>query len=245
MSFKAKPWITWSLKCVISAGILYVIFTNIPLSAVGSVVTSAKPALVGLAILLGFVMRYVAAYRMKILTSRQGLSPSTWQIYKINLMTSFYGMFLPGYLAGGAIRWYKLARLDNKPSEALISIVVNRWFQTVTVILLGLGFWSADEHARDHGWIGSTLLGLLGLFLILYVLVFNRTVAAGVSRRVGRLRFLPENLRGWLQQTFEAAGMYGGLQKRVVTKLWLLSFAAESIGICSFLCFAGSRKFIC
>ncbi len=113
-----KKLLLWLLKLSITSGILNYIFTIILLSVVIASIISAKLSYIIIALLIVAFTIYIEAYQMKLLTDKQGTSLSTRQIIEINLTTRFYGLFLPG-LAGGAIRWYKLSRPDNKSAEAL------------------------------------------------------------------------------------------------------------------------------
>ena len=114
-----RPFL-WVLRLCITVGILYYLFTKIPFSDVIASITSTRVGYVLIAFLIQVFIRYIAACRMKILTERQGMSLSILQILGITFSTIFYGLFLPGgILTGGAIRWYKLSKPDNKPAEAL------------------------------------------------------------------------------------------------------------------------------
>ena len=129
-----KKWFSWILKLSITSGILYYIFTIIPFSEVITSIISAKVSYILIGLLIGLLMPYTAAYQMKLLTDKQGMSLSIRQIIEINLATRFFGFFLPG-LAGGAIRWYKLSRPDNKSAKALASMVFNRLIDTIVLVI--------------------------------------------------------------------------------------------------------------
>ena len=240
MGPRTKSWLSWSMKAAVSAIILFYIFTKIPFSDVIASVRATKVFPVVLGLLLGFLVRYAEASRMKILTDLQGMSFSTGHIYKINLMTSFYGMFLPGSLAGGAIRWYKLSRPDNKPSEAFISIAFNRWIHTTGIVLFGLIFWSLDWEARASAFIGGTFLLMLTVLFVIYLAAFNRSATAFFSKRVRHLVVLPEEIRNRLVQLLEAVRYYDGLPARTTLRLWALTGAGEFIGVGSYYCFVWS-----
>jgi uncharacterized membrane protein YbhN (UPF0104 family) len=135
---------------------------------------------------------HMAAVQMWILTRAQKISLSVRQLLVINLSTAFYGLFLPGYLSGGAIRWYKISRPDNKSVEALAAIGYNRLVELGSVVLLGLVFWAGDPMARTNPFIALVFVGLLVALAAASLLLFSTTASAYVLRLVGRLP-----LTGW------------------------------------------------
>ena len=168
-----KKWFSWLLKLSITSGILYYIFKTIPFSEVIKSIMSAKVGYIVIAMLIMALVIYVEAYGMKILTEKQGMALSTFQIIEINLVTRFYGLFLPGYLAGGAIRLYKLSQPENKWREALASITFNRLIGTIVLVIVGILFWMLDTNSRSNYMIGSILFAMLSGLLIMHFLVFH------------------------------------------------------------------------
>jgi len=88
-----RKWFLWVLKLSITSGILYYIFKIIPFSEVITSIISAKVSYIIVGLLISPFVKYVEAYRMRILSDNQGMSLSTPQIYEINFVTSFYGFF--------------------------------------------------------------------------------------------------------------------------------------------------------
>jgi len=84
---------------MLALGLAYV-----PLLNVGHVLANAKPSCVACGIGLLFIMRLTSGYSMNIITRHQGMPQSTIDIFKIGFATTFFGLFLPGYIASGAIR---------------------------------------------------------------------------------------------------------------------------------------------
>jgi len=105
---------TWIFKCSLSVSLLALVLWYVPLLEIGGELAHAKPAWIISAFGLFLVMRMISAYRMRLITRRQEMSLSTFEIFKIGLVTSFFGLFLPGNIAGGAIRWHMLSSKDKK-----------------------------------------------------------------------------------------------------------------------------------
>jgi len=123
-----KKWGSLLLKLTVPIGILLYIFSIVPLSEVMTAIAAAKVYYVAMALVVVLLMPYIDSHRMKMLTDVQSMTLSIRQIYKINLITRFYGILLPGQLASGAVRWYKLSQPDKQRAGALASIFFSRFY---------------------------------------------------------------------------------------------------------------------
>src|SRR3569833_798143 len=94
------------------------------------------------------IMGYIDANRTKMMTDLQDMTLSVAAIVRINFITSFYSLFLPGYLAGGVIRWHRLARHESKPAQAQAIVLFGRVISTLVSVALGFTCWALDGRAR-------------------------------------------------------------------------------------------------
>ena len=130
------------LRFAIAIAIIIFLLTKISIADVINSVLSAKLLYVTPAIILTLLAWYVASYKLKFFSNMQGLTISTFQAFEIDVSTLFYGLFLPGgNLTGGVIKFYKLSRKDNKLSEALVALALDRVFATLALCIVGLFFW--------------------------------------------------------------------------------------------------------
>ena len=116
--------------------------------------------------------------RMQVLTRQVGIGLSTLKILEISLVSAFYSMFLPGELGGGAVRWYKLSRPDNKPVEAMASITLDRLIDTIILVVLGILFWLLAAPETRHPLAGLVFITTLGAMLAILSLILSRRTAA-------------------------------------------------------------------
>ena len=177
---------------------------------------------------------------MEILTKKQGLPIKRRAILQINLVTRFYNLFLPGFLSGGAIKWYKLSSVSGMPTKALISIVFNRFFDTLTAVLIGLLFWTLDVNARSNYLIGGTLFILLLGLLLLYFLTFNKHTFQFSDLVLKRLSFIPKSIRNWFAKWLDTANEFSDFSKQNFLYLLFISFIGNILGIVLFYLFAVS-----
>lgn len=233
-----RSLISWLFKLVVSATLLALVFNALPFSDLIGALGRADPFLVLVAYLTTPPVLYLGAVQFWLLTRAQGMSQSVRQILTVNLATQFYGLFLPGSLAGGAIRWYKLARPEGKRAESLAVILFNRQVEVTVVVGLGLAFWLADPLARDKGWVLVLFGALLFASVIGYFVFFG---ASNISLRVA-LMFNPRGIlaKPWekLVKTLRSAGRFGGLGAARVTAVIGLILASQLISILSLVLLA-------
>ena len=201
----------FALKLAVSGGLLAVVFSMIPLDGVARSLLAARWELVALCLAVMFVAHYVKSIQMHLLTKPLGITLSPGRIFVINLITKFYGLFLPGIIAGGAIRWYHLSREDRKPAQAFAAIIMNRVLETSVILGLGLGFWLLD---RNAGTVlsGRVLVPVVALSVLLYLLTFSRRVHALLLRWTA-LAAVPDRVAQKLRKVLASLGQYEDLSR--------------------------------
>ena len=228
-------------KWVLSLLLLALVLAYVPLEDVGRELANAKPLWVIGGIGLVFIMRLTSAYRMNIITRHQGMSLSTIDIFKIGFVTTFFGLFLPGYIAGGAIRWHMLSRKDKKGAEAIASIAFDRVNDTIVLLLLGsIGLIAAYPTPVSPvvPWIlTATLVALVFLYAVL------------LSPQATRLSIKITTLLGLYQRPFfnkiftrltDSMARFDQFSVIVRLQLWCLSLLCHVLGTLVFVLMAGA-----
>lgn len=227
----------WALRLFITVSILYYLLTKISFTEVIASITSVKVGYVLIGFLISIFIRYIAAYRMKLLTDRQGMSLSALQILGISFSTIFYGLFLPGgYLTGGLVRWHKLSKPDNKSAEAVAAIVFDNIIDVTNLCMVGILFWVLDKPS-DQKYISlgfGTVLG--GLFLI-YVFILTATILRNDANLIN-LTFIPKILRDKANKLIISLGRYRDLSPGYLGIILALSLAYNLFGIVAHYLFA-------
>ena len=156
------PLLRKLLAVAVSAGLLGLVVWFVPLAEVWRALRSVDPLWLVAAYALVIAARWPQAIRFCMVSARQGMAITVPQVFKISLVITFYGMFLPGYIAGGAVRWYLLQKADRKPVEAFVIMVFTRTVEvTVTAVLaVALAALYATGQVRE-----PLLLGLLMVVL--------------------------------------------------------------------------------
>jgi uncharacterized protein (TIRG00374 family) len=234
MTNNKKSGFFFPAKIAVATVIIYYIFKIIPITEVIESIAGARYIYIiaGLVTMLATVV--ASATRLKRLTDMQGMSFSTCRIAKINLVARFYGLLLPGYLAGGVIRWYKLSQDNKKRAEALAAIGFSRINYTTVLVIVGFSFLIID---MPHVPPAFTVLILLSVFMslsVLYFIAFNSKVFHLLqSLNLDKIKFLPVWLRDKISKLIVAMLEYQGLSRRTLCFVTGASLVENILGILS------------
>ena len=146
------------------------------------------------------------------------------RIAEINLVTFFYGLFLPGDLAGGAVRWRRLTRAGGKGADTLVSLVYGRLVFTFVLVAVGLAF-LALENPRALIQAQGVILGTILLFLIAIYVVGSLYRTNQLARDL--------NLWTWLAKLFEAANRFHTMPLKSLSLVVAISVVENLVGILS------------
>lgn len=115
--------------------------------------------------------------KWKLLLAGRGITVGLWRLLAFNLVAVVWSTFLPGQIAGEAVKMVRLARAGAEGGALAASVVVDRITGLIGILILGLGgAWLSTEApvgARNALMIsiGAALvvaaLGLVGLSLVI------------------------------------------------------------------------------
>jgi uncharacterized membrane protein YbhN (UPF0104 family) len=168
--------------------LLLAVVAAVPFEEVTTALWGAKPWLVvaGFALLAPKLL--TAGLRMVALSRAQGLRLGLGGLVALNLATSFYALFLPGHLAAGAVRWYKLTRVEGRPGAALAVVAFSRLIELEVTLAIGLGFWALDAKARALHALPALIAALRSPAVWPCTLPHRRSLLGGRGWLMGRGR---------------------------------------------------------
>ena len=239
---KVRARLAWLLKLLVSSALLWYIARRISLRTLGEALAGADLVLVGLGLALSAAGMAAAARQLQVLAEGQGIRLSAKDALALNLATSFYNLLLPGALAGGVARWYRLARSHaaEQPIAAIAVILCSRFVELTTVLVAGLLFWAADPLARSNHLVPATFAGLLtGLLLLGRAVTGPRRGPAW--QREGRWSLgtvLPRVWRDRWGVGLDALGRFRSMRAPTLRRLVVASVARHLLMIAGFYCFA-------
>ena len=196
-------------------------------SPVLSGIRAARPGFIGAAFLATLIVQAAIAHRLRLLAQAQGGGLGTRDVMEINLVTLFYGLFLPG---GGitalVIRFYRLTRVDRRYTATLAAIVCDRLLATATLCVAGLLFWLLDGPQRSKPALLVLLAGSAATALVLAPM-FHAAPARWISLVASRLPLV----RGVWPRIAEALAVFRAIPLRGQIALAGLSLGAHVLGI--------------
>lgn len=200
----ASRW-NWRLlgKLVVTGSVLGLLFVNIPLAEVGAVLRLADMWMVALGLMASLTVQGIAALRLGRLLRALGARLPLPKLFRVNLATLFYGLFLPGgNITGAAVRYYSLARQESDPQAILIALACDRLVATVTLCVTGLMFALIAAPASGGPLLAGMVLAVAGLLAVQAILFTSlplplpRAMARALARRLtARSGKIAETLR--------------------------------------------------
>jgi hypothetical protein len=185
------------------------------------------------------VTRLPNAIRIKIIADALALRLSIKTIAITQLSTSFYGILLPGAIAGGAASWIKYVQRGVDASRALACIVVNRATEILTSASVGLSFWVIDRKltAMPNGvFLAMAAVALLSLFLLIFGRAHYLSSVVAHGMRLAPLKSNP--LYGKLFAFSNDLARMRELRRGSLMTMLTASVAQELLGITAVFCFA-------
>ncbi len=113
-----------ALKIVVSAALIYFIFTKIDFEEVLVVLKKTNPFYLLLAILFFIISKVIAAFRLNLYLHKLNIPLSQMSNLKLYLLGMFYNLFLPGGIGGDAYKGYLLKKNFKVDTKKVISILV-------------------------------------------------------------------------------------------------------------------------
>lgn len=121
------------LKFIVSAALLYFIFTKIPFSEVLTIVQKAQPLYVFGALLFFVVSKIIAAFRLNLYFHEIGVLLTQKSNLKLYLLGMFYNLFLPGGIGGDAYKGYYVKQHFEVPTKKVVAVL---FFDRLSGLLL-------------------------------------------------------------------------------------------------------------
>ncbi|MDA8166032.1 MAG: lysylphosphatidylglycerol synthase transmembrane domain-containing protein [Desulfobacteraceae bacterium] len=220
-------------KLLLSGGLLAYLFWKFPAADTFAAMRETRLLPFAGAALTLFPITLLGGCQALYMTRAQGIPLSLRDMVRINLATAFYALFLPGVLAGGAVKWYKLARAGSKPAQAAAVVLFNRYMETFAVVLVGVLFLLPDPlPTGGFRSLKTASLFLLVLFLIGYGLLLLPRLPEKAERWIARLP-LPQPVQEKRRKLLDAMQRFQDLRFRDHAGLHGVLLLRNGVGILS------------
>jgi uncharacterized protein (TIRG00374 family) len=227
------------IKLGISICLLLFLFHIIPARDMYQSMRKAQPAWVLLGMATAIPIILLSAFQVQYLTRIQGMAISLVGLIRINMATAFYALFLPGILAGGAVKWLKFVQHEGKPIEAFVVVFFNRFVETVFIVMVGILF--ATPEILSSGLRSAVLLWCL-IFIGLaagYVLSLQ-PFFIGIMKGLTKRCPLPLFLKDRIDKIINSLGRFQALKAVNHLKIFLILALKNASGILSYYFLARS-----
>ena len=219
------------LKVLISIGLLTFIFSTLDIPAFIQAVRQANPwwLLMALAtMMVGVVLR---AWRWGILLKAIGVSVSLVELTNIYFIGFLFNNLLPSGLGGDAIRILELNRHSQRSSDAVTSVLVDRFLGLSALQAIALASLLFDWGAVPAGVAYFTVAIFLGGLAFGYLLI-NRQLYVTLQNRIGLFRRLTNiRLFGSLFESFQRYPLPALGRSYLVSLLFNLTLIAMNVFI--------------
>ena len=226
-----------TVQAIVSITLLGYVLSLIPLNEISNALFSISLPLILAGILVTLFFQYLTSVQMCWVMGRQTTTLSTYRIFVVNLVTQFYGLFLPGTLAGGAVRWYQFKISGVAPADALAAIIFNRLFETILLVGFGALFLAADVDKISNITALSAVPFISLLLVATYYVLFNPRFHSLLVRIHQRLS-IRRTWRRKLQKLVDALTRYHALKAGFRLKLLAIGITRQVVGIISIYIFA-------
>ncbi|MFS4418283.1 lysylphosphatidylglycerol synthase transmembrane domain-containing protein [Maribacter sp. 2307ULW6-5] len=112
------------LKLLLSAVLIYFVFTKIELSEIRQALEKSDPPYLILALLLFVLSKIIAAFRLHRYLRVLQIPMSHKNNLKLYLQGMFYNLFLPGGIGGDAYKGYRIKKAYGTPVKKVFGVLV-------------------------------------------------------------------------------------------------------------------------
>ncbi|MFH1279073.1 MAG: lysylphosphatidylglycerol synthase transmembrane domain-containing protein [Candidatus Eisenbacteria bacterium] len=221
-----------ALKVLVSVGIVCILFRRVPAGEVMGALRLAKGAPIILACAVSLFTQVFLAWRLRMLTTKQGIRLGFGRILEVNLSSMFYVLFVPGGTVGSLmVRVYKLTRAEKKLPEAVAAVVFDRVAATAALCLVGGGFWLIDRPSTGAA-VRLAMTGVLAVTAILIALLLSRRTANLLLALARRVPFAPVASR--MEKQIRAVERFHDMGPPVLALVLGISVLTQLLGLLTF-----------
>ncbi len=124
MTEKLRKRLLTALKIVVSAVLIYFIFTKIDFKEVADTLKTGNPFLLILGVILVLISKVVASFRLNLYFHQIGVGLTQKSNLKLYFLGMFYNLFLPGGIGGDAYKGYVIHKKFKSGGKKVVSVLL-------------------------------------------------------------------------------------------------------------------------
>jgi len=172
MKEKIKKTLLLTLRIVISLGLIAWILMKVDKKQLLESFRSLNPWLLLASVVAYFAVNAICNWRWQLLLSARGIKSGYWKLLRYFLNGLFFGNFLPTTVGGDLARAYLVAEDCKGKSEALASVLVDRFIGLFGVIITGIiGLILVAKSGQEINLLKALVVGIVAalLFVVLFL----------------------------------------------------------------------------
>jgi uncharacterized protein (TIRG00374 family) len=176
--------LTWTVKIVVSATLLYLLLTRVDLARLGEALRTASPVWLGASLACYFVMILISSWRWDLLLKAQHVVKPFRELLHSFLVATFFNNFLPSNIGGDVIRIRDTSQAAGSRTRAATIVLLDRVIGLIGLIFVAaLGATIAtelgDKEPFDPLWLW---LGMAAGSVVMVVLLFYPKLIGAMLR---------------------------------------------------------------
>lgn len=124
MTEKLRKKLITALKIIVSAALIYFIFTKISLGDIVGTLKKSNPLYLVLGVLLVVFSKVMAAFRLNLYFHEIGVKITQTSNLQLYLLGMFYNLFLPGGIGGDAYKGYVIQKEYKSGTKKVVSVLL-------------------------------------------------------------------------------------------------------------------------
>ncbi|WP_420602395.1 lysylphosphatidylglycerol synthase transmembrane domain-containing protein [Flagellimonas sp.] len=124
MTEKLRKKLITALKIIVSAALIYFIFTKINFEDVVQTLKKSNPFYLVLGVLLVVLSKVLAAFRLNLYFHQIDVKITQASNLKLYLLGMFYNLFLPGGIGGDAYKGYVIQKKYQSGTKKVVSVLL-------------------------------------------------------------------------------------------------------------------------
>jgi len=153
---KLRKKLITALKIIVSAVLIYFIFTKIELKDVVQTLKKSEPLYLFLALLFFVLSKIISAFRTNLYFHQMGAKVSQLSNLKLYLLGMFYNLFLPGGIGGDAYKGYVIQKVYQPGTKKVVSsLLLDRLSGMLLLFIYAcvLALLSKNEFFQSFFWL--------------------------------------------------------------------------------------------
>lgn len=235
-----NPKVRTGIQLFFTIVVLLLIFNSIEISNLTQFLSSINIRLFLYSLVLTIIMRCLWAIQISLTQAPMDMHFSVYNIFRIQMIATFYSLVLPGDLVAGGVSWYKLSQPDSKYIEAGALLIFFRLVQISNLIFVGLFAAWMDQQIAAPEIRTIIVIGLFGIILM-WVIFFSNQISKILTfitnKLNGKFSFLTSPLTS-VEKIFDSILKFRSLSKNRLIIVFSVSIIAQVIGLVYYLSLA-------